>query len=156
MKLPVRFVVGAVLSAASAAAQQEGSAAIPDLIGPGGFVVYYDARGPLSFLPMTPRELPPGASILGEVSGEVCEYGISVPLTLSYQGPAASAAYGRGGYEDALRSIRQEHPELTGVFDVRVDHRVTSVLGILRRLCTELVARGFRVADGAPASRIGP
>src|SRR5262245_5355272 len=121
MKLPALFVVGVVLIAASAGSQ-EGSLS-PDLIGSGGFVVYYDARGPLSVLPMTPRKLPPGASILGEIKGEVCQYGISVPLGIPYEAPSISAAYGRGGYEDVLRSIQKEHPELTGVFDVRVDHR---------------------------------
>lgn len=118
--------------------------ASPDLISIGGYVMFYDARGPLSFLPMTRRDLPRGARIGGEVHGHACSYGISIPIALSVNAIRVSGAYGMAGYEDALKKIHQAHPKLDGVFDVRVDDHTISVLGIFRRACTEVVARGFR------------
>lgn len=128
---------------ATARAQQTYEAS-PDLIGIGGYVVFYDARGPLSFLPMTRRDLPHDAIIGGEVQGQACSYGISIPVTLSVNAIRVSGAYGMAGYEDALRRIQAAHPHLAGVFNVRVDDHTISVLGIFRRACTEVVARGFR------------
>jgi hypothetical protein len=137
-----------LLPAATARAQQTYEAS-PDLIGVGGYVVFYDARGPLSFLPMTRRDLPRGVTIGGEVHGQACSYGLSIPVTLSANAIRVSGAYGMAGYEDALAQIQRANPHLAGVFDVRVDDHTTSVLGIFRRACTEVAARGFRFA-GAP------
>jgi hypothetical protein len=129
--------------AAPALAQEDVSEASPDLIAVGGFVIFYDARGPLSFPAMTARDLPRAAVIGSEVEGRACEYGVSIPVTLSFRGPSISGAGGNGGYEAALDDIRERHPAIAGVFDVRVDDHTTSILGFLRRLCTEVVARSF-------------
>lgn len=134
------------LFAAAAAAQEGETEATPGLIGVGGFILFYGARGPLSFATLTPRDLPQGAVVGAEVEGAACEYAVSVPISLSLRGPSVSAAAGDGGYEKALRQIREAHPEIDGVFDVRVDQRTTSVLGVWRRLCTEITAASFRRA----------
>ena len=134
----------ALLLVPAAARAQQTYEASPDLIGIGGYVVFYDARGPLSFLPMTRRDLPHDAVIGDEVAGQACSYGVSIPVTLSVNAIRVSGAYGMAGYEDALAKIQQAHPHLAGVFDVRVDDHTISVLGIFRRACTQVVARGFR------------
>jgi hypothetical protein len=145
------LVLIGLLGVAPAGARAQTYEASPDLIGVGGYVLFYDARGPLSFLAMTPRELPPGATVAGEVRGHACAYGLSVPIALSLDAIRVSGAYGMAGYEDALDGIRRDHPDLAGVFDVRVDDHTISLLGIFRRACTEVVARGFRL-PGAPRS----
>jgi hypothetical protein len=131
--------------AAPVFAQEDANEARPDLITVGGFLVFYDARGPLSFPAMTARDLPAAAVVGPEVEGRACEYGVSIPITLSFRGPSISGAGGNGGYEAALEDIRERHPAIAGVFDVRVDDHTTSILGFLRRLCTEVVARSFIV-----------
>jgi len=144
MRLRLVVLLVLLLAGRAFAQSEDGYEAFPDLIGTGGFILFYDSRGPLSFVSMTRRELPAGASVLDDVEGRACQYGVSIPISLDIRGPSVSGAYGRGGYEDALRAIREEHPDLTGVFDLRVDDRTTSVLGFFRRSCTEVVARGFR------------
>jgi hypothetical protein len=139
-----------LLVAVPALAQEDVDEAVPDMITIGGFLMFYDARGPLSFPSMTPRDLPRGAIVGPEVEGRACAYGVAVPITLN--GPTISGAAGNGGYEAALSQIRERHPTIAGVFDVRVDDHTTSVLGFFRRLCTEIVARSFTVRVSRPAS----
>lgn len=142
---PVRILlVVLVLCAGSAGAVSADSEdARPGLIGVGGFILYYDSSGPLAIVSPTRHELPPGAVVLGDVTGRACQYGVSLPITLSLRGPSIAGAAGRGGFAQAMDAIREEHPDLAGVFDVRVDLHTTSFAGFFRRLCTEVVARGF-------------
>jgi hypothetical protein len=121
--------------------ENEGSAAMLRM---GGFMLYYDNKGARSFVAMTPRDVPATAARLGVVRGRACQTGIAVPLGLSPRSSTLSAAAGDGGYEKALLKIKQRHPEATGIYDVKVDLHLRSVLGFFRRLCTEVTALGFK------------
>lgn len=133
-----------VLALPGAAAGQDSGAATPGLVRPGGFLLFYDSQGALSFVSATRSELPADAQDAGEVSTSACQHGLSVPLSLSLRANSVSAAAGRGGYEKALARLKAQRPELRGIYDVKVDTRVTSVLRIWRRMCVEVSARGFR------------
>lgn len=141
MSLAAAVLAG--LLALPAAAQDEGRAS-PALVPAGGLLIFYDSQGPMTFVAATRRELPAGVSDAGEVEAQACQHGLSVPLSLSWRATSVSGALGRGGFEKALERVKAARPELRGVYDVRVDLRVTSVLGVWRRLCVELAARGFR------------
>ncbi|MBI2362040.1 MAG: hypothetical protein HYV15_01465 [Elusimicrobia bacterium] len=132
------------LALANPAAAQDYGAAAPALIRPGGFLLFYDSQGALSFVSATRSELPGDAVDAGTVTASACQHGLSVPLSLSLRANSVSAAAGRGGFEKALSRLKDARPELRGVYDVKVDTRVTSVLRIWRRLCIEVSARGFR------------
>lgn len=132
------------LALPSAARSQDYAAASPGLIRPGGFLLFYDSQGALSFVSATRSELPPDAVDAGTVTASACQHGLSVPLSLSLRANSVSAAAGRGGYEKALSRLKDARPELRGVYDVKVDTRVTAVLRIWRRMCIEVTARGFR------------
>lgn len=134
-----------LLAAAPAAADEgDGGDAEPGLLPVGGLVLFYDSQGPLSFVSATRSELAPGAVDAGEASAEACQHGLSVPLGLSLRAASLSGAAGRGGYQKALERLRAERPELRGLYDLKVDVRVTSVLRLWRRLCVRLSGRGFR------------
>lgn len=143
MSPPLLLCALLALGATSARAQ-EGYEASPGLLPVGGILLFYDTQGPLSSRTMTLRELPPGATRLGEVRGRACQNGLSLPLDLSLRALSVSGAMGNGGYQKALEAVRRARPELSGLYDVRVDMRVQSVLGIFRRACVELLARGFK------------
>ena len=114
------------------------------LIFVGTFMVFYDSQGPLSYQTMTPQEVPEDAVLVGEVEGESCQHGLSIPIFFSLtERISVSGAKGDGGYKKALRDIRQKHPDLAGLYDVKVDFRRMSILTIYRKLCTIVVARGF-------------
>jgi hypothetical protein len=120
------------------------------LLAPGGYVVlYYNSAGPLSYHVSSLRDLPPGAIQTGRVRSTGCQYGISVPLSLSANAINVSAVQGDGSYARILRQMQAEHPELAGLFDVIVDAHTIQVFGIFRRLCTEVTARGFALPAGA-------
>ncbi len=142
----MRLLAAALLAAAltAPASAQEDEEAGPSLVSVGGFLLFYDSQGPLSFAAATRRELPSGVSDIGEVRAAACQYGISIPLSLSLRANSISGAGGRGGFQKALARLKVERPELRGVYDVRVDARLTSVLRVWRRLCTEVTARGFK------------
>lgn len=124
---------------------QEGSSARPGLVTVGGLLLFYDAQGPLSFVPMTPGDLPKGAAVLpGELFARSCQYGLSLPISASLRATSVSGAVGNGGYEKAMAALRVEHPEVRGLFDVKIDVRTTVVLGLWRRQCVELTGRAFR------------
>jgi len=147
----VRLLTSAVLLvalASSAAARGEGDeeTATPGLIPPGNFVLFYDTEGPLSFVTMTPRERPKGARELGLVKGSSCQHGLSVPITADVRGTSITGAIGNGGYSKALADIKKSKPDVAGIYDVRTDMRVFSILGIYRKLCTEVTARAFAAA----------
>jgi hypothetical protein len=114
------------------------------LIRVSGLIVFYGTEGPLSFQTLAYRELPPGSRLAGEVKGRGCQHGLSIPLSASLRPTSVSGAFGRGGFGKALEDIRKARPELDGIVDVKVDSHFFSILGIYRRLCTEVTAQGFR------------
>lgn len=131
--------------AAFAAAQEHNSwDANPGMLRTGGLVLFFGGQGPLSYASATPGGLPKGATAAGEVRGRACQHGLSVPLGLGLRAQRVSAGGGTGGYDRALADIRSRHPELKGVYDVKVDDHRTVVLTIYQRLCTEITARGFQ------------
>lgn len=136
------------LAAAPAAAigENEDDDALPSMNRTGGLVLFYDSTGPMSFVAMTPRDVPEGAAMLGVVRGRSCQRGVSVPLTASIRATSVSAGFGDGSYKKAVEDIKKKHPGLTGIYDVKVDLGVFSVLGgLYRSLCTYVSARGFSV-----------
>lgn len=147
----MRLLLAAVLlglpSFAAAAGENDEDTATPGLLPPGNFVLYYDTQGPLSFVTMTPRERPKGAVELGTVKGDSCQHGLSIPLSADVRGTSITGAAGDGGFLRALADIKKKTPGVVGIYDVRADMRVFSVLGIYRKLCTLVTARAF----GEPA-----
>ncbi len=135
----------AALLAVPARAQEDGTSASPSLIRPGGMTVFYNSEGPMSFVTPTPKDLPPGARDAGEVKGRTCQHGVSIPVTASFRPTTVSGAAGDGGYRKTLAAILKDRPDLAGIYDVKVDMHNLSILGFYRRLCTEVLARGFRL-----------
>ena len=138
------LLAAALAAAPGARAQEEGDDAAPGLVRVGGLVLFYDSQGPLSFASATRSELPEGVTDAGEVTASACQHGLSIPTGLSVRSTNVSGAAGRGGYAKAVERLRKERPELRGLYDLKVDVRVTSVLRIWRRMCVELTARGFK------------
>lgn len=136
-------VLLSLASLAGATGEGDEDAAIPGLIPPGNFVLFYATEGPLSFVTMTPRERPKNAVELGTVKGVSCQHGLSVPISADVRGTSITGAVGKGGFAKALADIRKSKPEVAGIYDVRTDMRVFSILGIYRKLCTEVTARAF-------------
>lgn len=134
----------AALPSAPASAQDESYGANSGLISTRGFVVFFDAEGPLSYATLTPRDVPADAERLGAVRGRSCQLAVSVPIVGSSSTTRLSGAGGRGGFVRAVEDIRARHPGLTGIYDVKVDEHRLSVLTVFSRLCTEVTARGFR------------
>ncbi len=133
------------LLSTSAWAQSPAYEADIGLIFVGGFILFYDSEGPLSYQTFTPRESPDGAVSLGEVAGNSCQHGLSIPIIFSATDRfSVSGAKGDGSFKQALSDLRQKHPGVEGIYDVKVDVHQLSILGIYKRDCTEVVARGFR------------
>ncbi len=144
MKRLLALICGCLLST-SAWAQSPAYEAKLGLIFVGGFILFYDSEGPLSYQTFTPRESPDGAVLLGEVAGDSCQHGVSIPIIFSATDRfSVSGAKGDGSFKKALRDLHQKHPDVAGIFDVKVDVHHLSILGIYKRDCTEVVARGFR------------
>lgn len=143
MRALVGLMALALWAAPGARAEEEDDAA-PGLVRVGGLLLFYDSQGPLSFAAATRSELPPDAVDAGEVAASACQHGLSIPTALSLRSTNVSAAAGRGGYAKAVERLRRARPELRGLYDLKVDVRVTSVLRVWRRMCVELSARGFR------------
>ena len=117
----------------------------PGLIPVGGIVVFFNSVGPLSYKTMTPKEIPADAKDMGIVRCKSCQHGLSVPIDFSsVRSTNISGAQGDGSFKKALARLQEEKPELSGIYDVKVDMQRTSILGIYRRLCTEVTARGFK------------
>lgn len=108
----------------------------------GGILLFSNNRGPLSFVTLPAK--PEGAVDVGEVGGETCQHGVAIPTALNVRATNISGSAGNGGFEKTLAKLKESRPELAGVYDVRVDARIFSVLGFYRRLCTVIHARGFR------------
>jgi hypothetical protein len=142
-RAPVLAAVLALAIAGPAGAQEEDGAE-PGLLVPGGYVVFLNATGPLSYATMTPRDVPPGAVRIGRVTGRACQVGVAVPVTGSASAARISGGGGVGGFERAVQDIRERHPGLRGIYDVMVDVHSLNVLTVFRRLCVEVTALGFR------------
>jgi hypothetical protein len=123
---------------------QESYEASPGLLLLGGFVVFFDAQGPLSYPTLTAAEVPNDAISLGSVTGRGCQYGLSIPIVGASSLTRVSGGVGRGGFQKAIGDIRQRHPELRGIYDVKVDSHLLSVLTVFSRRCVEISARGFK------------
>ena len=120
--------------------------ATPDQIDLDGYIIFYNAEGPLSYASATPQDLPDNAVSIGRVHGKACQHGLALPFTVNVKGQSGklSGAYGRGGYERALRKIKKDHSDIQGIYDVQVDLHQTSILTIYRRVCTEVTALAFK------------
>ncbi len=117
------------------------------LISVGGFVVFFNSQGPLSFLTLTPRDLPADAVDAGEVFCRSCQHGLSVPTAVPYSGSRStniSGAQGDGSFKRAVKELLRTRPELRGIYDVKIDTQRISILGVYKRVCTEVSARGFK------------
>jgi hypothetical protein len=124
------------LAAAPAAAigENDDDSAVPSM----------NRTGPMSFVAMTPRDVPKDARMLGEVRGRSCQRGVSIPLSATIRATSVSAGFGDGSYKKAVEDIKTKHPDLVGLFDVKVDLGQFSILGgLYRSLCTYVSARGF-------------
>ncbi|MEK7859028.1 MAG: hypothetical protein AAB320_07790 [Elusimicrobiota bacterium] len=131
------------LWAGAAAAQEDASQATPSILRMGGMALFNDTQGPLSFVTMTPKEVPEGARLLGTVTGRSCQRGLAIPLAASLRATTVSGTLGKGGYDSALADLRRRRPEVDGVYDVKVDLHLRSILGFYKSLCIEISARGF-------------
>ncbi|MBI5240406.1 MAG: hypothetical protein HY926_08025 [Elusimicrobia bacterium] len=140
-------LLAVLLAAPPARAQEDGTSARPGLIKPGGLTLFYNSEGPLSFATPTPGDLPPGAKDAGEVRGRTCQHGLSIPVTASIRPTTVSGAAGNGGYQKTLAAMLKDRPDLAGIYDVKVDIQTLSILGFYRRVCTEILARGFRLGS---------
>jgi hypothetical protein len=124
--------------------------ASPSMQTVGGLVLFYETTGPMSFVTMTPRDVPAGAKQLGEVFGRACQRGLSIPLAANLNSTSVSGAYGNGGYAKALATIKKDHPDLAGIYDVKTDLEIFSLLGFYKSTCTLVTARGFALPDAKP------
>ncbi|MBI3547566.1 MAG: hypothetical protein HY078_00800 [Elusimicrobia bacterium] len=143
MKLAALLLL-ATLGAANA--QEDGSGAAPGLMNPGGLVLFYNDVAPLSFVTMTPKDLPPGVVLGGDVKGRSCQHGLAVPIAANFRATSLSAAAGDGSQRKALEGIKAENPDVAGLFDIRIDDHTFIILGIYKRSCVEITARAFRRA----------
>lgn len=143
MRLILAAVLLSLASGAAARGDGEGDDAVPALIPAGGIMLFYASEGPLSFVTMTAKDRPASARDLGTVKGVSCQHGLSVPIAAQFRATSISGGYGDGSFKKALEQIKKDKPELAGIYDVRTDLRIFSILGIYRKLCTEVVARAF-------------
>jgi len=137
-------LLAAALSGSATFAQSESYEADPGLIQMRGLIVFFHAGGPLSYVTLTPKDLPPGAVLTGPVKGRGCQQGVSTPIVGLSTVPRMSVAGGEGGFEMALQDIRDRHPDLKGIYDVKIDDHVVNILTIYQRQCTEVTAKGFK------------
>ena len=150
-RLAAAVLAAALAAPAAAIGENDDDDAFPSLNWPGGFVLFLDATAPMSFVAMTPRDVPAGARPLGELSTYTCQRGVAIPLAAQVNASSVSGGYGDGGYKRALELLKQEHPELVGVYDVKVDLGIFSLLGgLYRSLCTYVSARGFAASPASP------
>jgi hypothetical protein len=132
------------LVAPQAASGQSGYEASSGVIRPGGFVLFLNASGPLSYAVLTPGEVPNDARRFGLVRGRGCQFALSTPMINLFGIPRLSVGSGGGGFDKALQNIRERIPDLRGIYDVKIDVHIVGVLTVFQRLCTEITAQGFR------------
>jgi hypothetical protein len=143
IKMPAVILV--CLLVVSACAQKPSYRASSDLIFVGALMVFYDSEAPLSYQTLTTQEMPKDAILLGEVEGDSCQQGLSIPIFFSPTNwVSVSGAKGNGSFKKALLDIREQHPDLTGLYDVKVDIHRKSYLTIYRKECTIVIAQGFK------------
>ena len=132
------------LAAAPAKAQDEGDGtqSMPGLISVGGYLLYYNVDGPLALVSATSK--PKGSADLGEVIGRSCQHGLSIPISASIQSQTISGAGGDGSYRKTLVEMKRAHPDLAGIYDVKVDVAQMTILGVYHRFCTIVTARGYK------------
>jgi hypothetical protein len=138
------FLLSLFLLASPVKAQDEGDGTMntPGLISTGGYVLYYNVDGPLAMVTQVSR--PKDSTYLGEVIGRSCQHGLSIPISASLQAQTISGAGGDGSYRKALLEIKRAHPDLVGIYDVKVDVAQMSILRVYQRLCTIVTARGYK------------
>src|SRR5471030_1989432 len=117
----------------------------PELINVDGYTLLFNAQGPVSYRSSTSGALPAGATTTGTVHCESCQHGLSLPLSADLKTRSAKigGAIGNGGYQQAFEHLRKDHPEIAGIYDVRVDMHEVRILSVYSKLCTEITARGF-------------
>ncbi len=94
-------------------------------VGPVGFL-YTNVAVPYQWRAATPAEVT-SLTTLGPVEGESCATNI-----------LGLAAYGDSGYEAAAQAAMKQRSGTTALYDVRVDSKVFSVLGIYGSYCTRV------------------
>ena len=148
MSLPAAAVLLSLLAAPAAAlGENEDATAVPTMTSRGSIHIFYQSVGPMSFVAMTPKDVPADARALGEVKSVSFQRGVSIPLAANIRATSVSNSYGDGGYRKALELMKKKHPDLEGIYDVKVDLGIFSLLGgIYRSLCTYVTARGFAKA----------
>ena len=121
----------------------------PELINVDGYVVFFNSQGPVSYLSSTSGEIPAGATRMGNVHGQSCQHALSLPLSADLKTRSANigGALGDGGYQQAFEKIKKDHPEIKGIYDVRVDMHEVRILSVYSKLCTEITARGFALNE---------
>ena len=143
-----RLIVAAVLLSVSFAhADWEESDARPGLLRTGGFMIFMNSRAPLSYETLSANQLPQDAADVGPVTCKSCQHGVSIPISPpsgTSRGNSISGSGGNGGFEKALANLKKARPEIRGIYDVKVDYHRVSILGIYRRQCVEVAARGFK------------
>lgn len=148
-------LTAALASSCAAFGEGDDDEAMPSMQTTSGLVVFYDSTGPMSFVSMTPRDVPAGARIIPKVQGVSCQRGLSIPTTASINATDVSGVYGNGGFAKSLAKIMKAHPDVAGIYDVRVDLELFSILGFYRSTCTIVTARAFALA-GAPVQPSAP
>jgi hypothetical protein len=143
----VRALLAAVVAltaAAPCAAIGEGdeSDAVPGLQPASGLVLFYQSAAPMSFVAMTPKDVPENARKIREVRGVSCQQGLALPTALNFNATNVSAYLGDGSYGKAIAHI----------YDVRVDVEDFSILGFYSSLCTIVTARAFSLPGSPPAA----
>ncbi len=147
MRLALLLFIFLILDAPRLFAEKAVYEAQAGLINVGGFVVFYNSQGPLSYNTLTPGDIPKESLDAGEIQCESCQYGISIPFVSSLIGSrnsSVSGALGDGGFRKALKNLQRERPELRGIYDVKVDVHKVNILGVYKKVCMEVSARGFK------------
>jgi hypothetical protein len=104
IKMPA-VILGCLL-VVSACAQKPSYRANSDLIFVGALMVFYDSEAPLSYQTLTTQEMPKDAILLGEVEGDSCQQGLSIPIFFSPTNwVSVSGAKGNGSFKKALLDI---------------------------------------------------
>ncbi len=157
MRIWIAAALFAALAAPCAAlGEGDDDVNVPQMQPASGLVLFYDSTGPMSFLSMTPKDVPPDARIIPEVRGVSCQRGLSVPIAASINATDVSGVYGDGSYAKALLQIQKANPEVAGIYDVRVDLEVFSILGLYKSTCTIVTARAFAPAASARPAPADP
>ena len=116
----------------------------PALIRPGGLPVFFSSSGPLAYSSLTRSEIPKDAVPAGELTGRSCQFSLAVPLSATIRATSISGAVGNGTYNKILQDMEHAQPGLRGIYDTKIDLHYTTILGVFGRLCTEIVAEGYR------------